>query len=301
MATSVLQIKGRSQCVKHWLLDHYDEPRKIEKLSYTELNNLYHEGQSKVKTKRFELFKTVILTTVFAVTLFPIIALSFVFAFSTVFLSSVSPFILYPSFITTIGLASLTVKKVSDYVLYIKNLKRDTDDLQDFVYKDLKICKEKEFIKNAGYAINIINFNELPCSEHQTNLIRYLIKTLSEYGGNIVFYPHTMYDLQFNIKPQIADVHPLKFLGIIFSEETPILKKQMQEIFKSTFIKTRFAKDLIKKLERYADVQPLYIYTKDFASTANKNEAVIKDMLTNRKWNELLDYLIFHEYNYTKQ
>src|SRR5258708_1989893 len=84
------------------------------------------------------------------------------------------------------------------------------------------------------------SYQKLVCTEEDRQNIGYIITTMAE-NGLLTLYFQYKGDLTHR-GAEIVHVHPLRFLGVIFSD--PNLKECMKKIFPSNAKRDRFMRDL---------------------------------------------------------
>lgn len=89
---------------------------------------------------------------------------------------------------------------------------------------------------------------------------------------------------------KIEPVHPLRFLGHIFS--THDLKKRMPKIKDSHFKWVKFTEGLCDRLSKEARNNNLNRFIPGFAQTTGCSEAMIEDFIRRHDWHGMLDYLM---------
>lgn len=89
---------------------------------------------------------------------------------------------------------------------------------------------------------------------------------------------------------KIEPVHPLRFLGCIFS--THELKKRMPKIKDSHFKWVKFTEGLFDRLSKEARHDNLNRFIPGFAQTVGCSEEAIQDFVRRHDWNGMLEYLM---------
>ena len=90
---------------------------------------------------------------------------------------------------------------------------------------------------------------------------------------------------------KIEPVHPLRFLGYIFS--TNELKKRMPKIKESHFKWNKFTEGLFERLSKEARHDNLNRFVPRFAQVVGFSESVIEDCVRRHDWSGMLDYLMY--------
>ncbi|WP_420421838.1 hypothetical protein [Simkania sp.] len=89
---------------------------------------------------------------------------------------------------------------------------------------------------------------------------------------------------------KIEPVHPMRFLGYIFS--THELKKRMPKIKDSHFKWVKFTEGLCDRLSKEARHDNLNRFIPGFAQTVGCSEGIIEDFVRRHDWYGMLDYLM---------
>lgn len=89
---------------------------------------------------------------------------------------------------------------------------------------------------------------------------------------------------------KIEPVHPLRFLGYIFSNHE--LKKRMPKIKDSHFKWVKFTEGLCDRLSKEARQDNLNRFIPGFAQTVGYSEAAIEDFVRRHDWHGMLDFLM---------
>jgi hypothetical protein len=133
-------------------------------------------------------------------------------------------------------------------------------------------------------------FNELPCTQQQKDQIYELITTLAENSKIALLFQQ---DHLKKIGANIDDVHPLKFLSIVFSQVE--LKYGMAAIWNDYFKRTGFMDGLGESLSREYGKGTIQQLIKDFAQELKISVDDLKPYLLTQDWNGLVIYLINHD------
>jgi len=89
---------------------------------------------------------------------------------------------------------------------------------------------------------------------------------------------------------KIDHVHPMRFLGYIFS--THELKKRMPKIKENHFKWNKFTEGLFERLSKEAHQHNLDRFIPGFAQVTKSSESVIQDCVKRHDWASMLDYLM---------
>ena len=128
---------------------------------------------------------------------------------------------------------------------------------------------------------------DLTCTEQDRANIYEIVSTVSE-KNKLSLLVNQSYLREKGA--QITHVHPLKFLGVIFSD--PYLKTCMFYIWDDYFKRNNFLSDLTSALDRESDRDKLHPYLHDFAKEVQHSPENIKLYFDARDWNNLLLFLI---------
>ncbi len=130
-------------------------------------------------------------------------------------------------------------------------------------------------------------FYELPISESEKQGITKLVKSMGTLSLYKLLWKKSELE---KIGKRIDNVHPLRFLGHIFSN--PRLKGYMPEITKSSFKWKNFMKGLANRLTREhssGNVEPFIL---GFSEYIGADQSRIKAYAANYDWEGLVHYLI---------
>ncbi len=128
---------------------------------------------------------------------------------------------------------------------------------------------------------------DLPCSEQDRENIYEIVSTVAMKNKlSLLFQQNYLREKG----AQISHVHPLKFLGIIFSN--PHLKTCMFYIWDDYFKRNNFVNDLSAALTREADKDKLKPYLRDFSQEVGVPHEPIQSYFEERDWENLVLFLI---------
>lgn len=130
-------------------------------------------------------------------------------------------------------------------------------------------------------------YADIPCSDQQKAYIGELITAMGDQSWAGLFKNRK--HLEF-IGAQISPVHPLKFLGIIFSN--PSLKPKMAAIFDDFLKKGQLVDGLIPNLNREVDKGTLMKHLVPFAKEVGVNPEILKGYFESRDWEAMVRFLI---------
>jgi hypothetical protein len=130
-------------------------------------------------------------------------------------------------------------------------------------------------------------YAELPCSDEQKACIYEIISTMAEKSKLSLFINQSHLK---GLGDQISDVHPLKFLSVIFSD--PYLKSCMVVIWPDYFKRSEFLEGLGSSFDRETEKGKLYLHKVDFAKDLGVNPDRIQSYFDARDWENLVLYLI---------
>ncbi|MBU6384294.1 MAG: hypothetical protein KGQ49_04185 [Verrucomicrobia bacterium] len=132
-----------------------------------------------------------------------------------------------------------------------------------------------------------LTWNELACSEQDRMDIYEIVSTVAEKNKlSLLFQQNYLREKG----AQVNHVHPLKFLGVIFSN--PHLKTCMFYIWDDYFKRTSFMADLAPALTREADKDKLQPYLQSFCKEVGAASESVKGFFESRDWDGFVLYLI---------
>lgn len=132
-----------------------------------------------------------------------------------------------------------------------------------------------------------MTWTELVCSDVDRANIYEIISTVAEKNKlSLLFQQNYLREKG----AQIAHVHPLRFLGVIFSD--PHLKTCMFYIWDDYFKRTSFMADLAAALTREADKGKLHPYLSDFCKEVGAKPESVKMFFDLRDWENFVLSLI---------
>ena len=140
----------------------------------------------------------------------------------------------------------------------------------------------------ASYDLNETHhFYELSLSESASAKIYKLIHNMGTLSWPKLLWKKR--DME-KLGDQIDHVHPLRFLGVIMSNDH--LKDCMREVRDSPLKMNRFMNGLSEKLDKNFKHHNLLMHIPGFAETVKKDPYRIEDLILKKKWRALVDYLL---------
>jgi len=130
-------------------------------------------------------------------------------------------------------------------------------------------------------------FNQLPMTEEEAKIIGKLIETIATNNPLVLGLNKASVE---KMGTRIAHIHPLRFLGTIFSD--PDLKEYMREIRDSIFKWGAFLKGLSEQMEAEANRNNLSSFTLGFCQVVGADPERIRGYFQKQDWEKLLEYLI---------
>lgn len=142
-------------------------------------------------------------------------------------------------------------------------------------------------IKKPPVKSTEITYKDLACTEDQKTYIYEIISTMAEKGKLSLLFNQTHLK---ELGDRISDVHPLKFLSVIFSD--PYLKSCMMVVWSDYFKRTGFMDGLAPSLTREMEKGKLMSYLKDFAKDVNVSVEHLQGYFDAHDWDNLVLFLI---------
>jgi hypothetical protein len=130
-------------------------------------------------------------------------------------------------------------------------------------------------------------YKDLVCTDQDRMNIHELITILAENGKLSLLVKQSYVK---NLGAQVNHVHPLKFLGVIFSN--PALKMAMTDIFDDYFKRSGFMDGLGGSLSREADKGQLDPFLEDFAAEVKVPVGELRKFIQSRDWENLVRFLM---------
>lgn len=134
-----------------------------------------------------------------------------------------------------------------------------------------------------------LSYFELTCTEADKKNIGFIIRTMAENGKISLLFKQG--ELK-RIGEEINHVHPLRFLGTIFSD--PHLKQCMREIYTDYFKWNGFMDGLGPSLTNQASQGKLMQYLNDFAKECDVAPESISGYISSKSWEDMVRYLMNH-------
>jgi hypothetical protein len=91
------------------------------------------------------------------------------------------------------------------------------------------------------------------------------------------------------IGDEITHVHPLKFLGVIYSN--PSLKQYMNIVLDDFFKSYNFINGLGSAMEDQLKNSNVYLYLDDFCRDVNADKETVRNYIDKKNWKKLLLFL----------
>ena len=136
-------------------------------------------------------------------------------------------------------------------------------------------------------AIADVSYDELACTQEDREKIAFLITTMGENGKIALLFKAR--ELR-RIGDEILHVHPLRFLGVVFSN--PILINHMREIYNDYFKWNEFIDGLGTSLTAQANRDKLNCYLNDFSKEINILPDNMKHFIAAREWERFVLFLM---------
>ncbi len=131
------------------------------------------------------------------------------------------------------------------------------------------------------------SYKDLVCTDDDKANISEIITTMAENNKLSLLLKQSYLR---NLGAQINHVHPLKFLGAVFSN--PMLKECMIEIFDDYFKRNGFMDGLGPSLTREAEKGKLDPLIKDFAVEVHVSPESIRPYFQKKDWEGLVRFLM---------
>jgi hypothetical protein len=146
------------------------------------------------------------------------------------------------------------------------------------------------FIKIPPKHVDYASYSQLPCTEEDRAKIYKLISTIGPKGLPwLLLHKNELEKLGAEIN---ATVHPLKFLGTIFSNAE--LKSDMKLVMDSMFKRSNFVKGLAKRIELELQKKQVYKFLDDFSLELHVPVNEVRHYCENSDWEGLIYYLMKH-------
>lgn len=139
-----------------------------------------------------------------------------------------------------------------------------------------------------------VSYIELPRTQEDEKKIEDLISTMGIHGKIDLLLNHEKRLRK--IGEDLRYLHPLKFIGFIFSHKNSKgeldLKKYMGAVFDDYFKRTNFVNDFAQTMDIYDLKNKLKIYINDFAKEINVPSDKISPFINEKDWEGLIKFLI---------
>lgn len=130
-------------------------------------------------------------------------------------------------------------------------------------------------------------YNELICTDVDKRKIYHIIHTLGTNGKLALLFKHKKKLEKFG--DEIRHVHPLKFLGYIFSNN--ILKNDMKKIMNDYFVRKNFMKDLSIEMTNELKNGSVRRIIKSFSEKLHVHENELIPFIEKKDWHGFVNYL----------
>jgi len=137
--------------------------------------------------------------------------------------------------------------------------------------------------KAAGY-------HDLVCTDQDQRIIHEIVVSLYENSKFSLLLKKGYLD---SLGAQIIHVHPLKFLGTIFSD--PRLKEHMTDIFDDYFKRNGFLDGLVPSFNRETEKGNISHHLKEFAEHVQVPLEAIQPFFQSKDWEKLVWHLIKYQ------
>jgi hypothetical protein len=134
----------------------------------------------------------------------------------------------------------------------------------------------------------IVSYQQLKCTPEDRENITVIISTLADNGKLALLFQHKAELTRRGV--EIAHVHPLKFLGVIFSD--PNLKECMRKIFPDYFKRTKFMQDLSAGLNSRMDRGQIEPYLEEFSKEVSVPVELLRGYAQTRDWDGFMECLM---------
>jgi len=137
-------------------------------------------------------------------------------------------------------------------------------------------------------------YTQLRRTQEDEDKIDDLIYTMGSNGKIVLLFQHEK-RLRI-IGDELRPVHPLKFIGYIFSkhkpEDKPDLQTQMGNVFDDYFKRSNFVKDYAQTMDIFDLKNALVKYINDFSKEVDVSPDKIMPFINDKDWEGLLKFLI---------
>lgn len=134
-----------------------------------------------------------------------------------------------------------------------------------------------------------LNYEQLDRSQKDEQTIYKLITTMADNGKVWLLFNKTEMN---QMGEEVGHVHPLRFLGYIFSERH--LKRCMARVLEDYFKRNGFIDGLGPSLDNELKKGTLYPYLKEFCEEVGVKPYEIESYVQKRDWEGFMRYLINH-------
>jgi hypothetical protein len=131
------------------------------------------------------------------------------------------------------------------------------------------------------------NFFGLPITKEEKKTIAKIIQTMASKNEIMLLFEKRSLERKGKM---IENVHPLRFLEVIFSDEE--LKSCLRSIQKSHFKWGHFIDGLARRLEEEAEKGNLFPYLNAFCQSIRANNEAVLHLAKKKDWEALVVYLL---------
>lgn len=148
----------------------------------------------------------------------------------------------------------------------------------------------------GGKPSGVVSYSHLVCTQEDRDHIYEIVSTLAEEGKvSLLFKQNHLKEIGL----QIAHVHPLKFLSVVFTN--PYLKECMALIYDDSFKRNGFIDGsgstggIGSSLTRESEKGTIDAYLKDFCDEVKVPVRAVKEYCQNRDWEGFVQVLLTRE------
>lgn len=150
----------------------------------------------------------------------------------------------------------------------------------------LEILIVEETVTNTDESL-LIPYNQIPVTETEEKLVWELIDKLGNKSLPGLLFVKSRMD---KIKEKIQHIHPLRFLGTIFSD--PYLKKCMAKAFTKGAVKSRFLAELGDNFFKEFGTNNVYPLVPGFCKKVGADADEVNNFIQAGQWEALVEYLM---------
>ena len=152
------------------------------------------------------------------------------------------------------------------------------------------IVKLPPTTEEAAEIETVVPYHQLTCTSEDRENISVIISTLAEKGNISLLFQHKKDLTRRGV--EIAHVHPLRFLGVIFGDLN--LKECMKKIFPNYFIRKQFMHNLGEGLNSNMDRGRIEPYLEEFSKEVSVSTDLLRSYAQSRDWEGFVECLINH-------